>query len=100
VLEHIRDLDFIFSQVKQKIKSGGYVYIGELHPFKQYQGSLARFETEQGRVELECFTHNISEFVNTAKKNGLKLLRLDEWFDEDELTKLPRILTLLFQADV
>ena len=99
VLEHIRDLDFIFQQVKQKIKSGGYVYVGELHPFKQYQGSLARFETEKGRVELECFTHNISEFVNTARKHGLKLIRLDEWFDEDELTKVPRILTILFQAE-
>lgn len=97
ILEHIKDLDFIFKQVRTKISDDGYVYIGELHPFKQYQGSLARFDTEKGRVELECHTHNISEFFKIAKTHGFSLVKLDECFDGENET-VPRILTLLFRA--
>ena len=35
VLEHIENLDFIFNETSKSLKPGGYVYIGELHPFKQ-----------------------------------------------------------------
>jgi len=48
VLEHIENLEDIFRKASQVISPGGYVYIGELHPFKQYSGSKARFETEEG----------------------------------------------------
>lgn len=99
VLEHIKNLDFIFKQISTKISDKGYVYIGELHPFKQYQGSLARFETDNGRVELACYIHNISEFLQTAKSYGFSLVKLNEWFDEDNKTTVPRILTLLFKAN-
>ena len=46
VLEHIEDIESVFRKASQKIKKGGYLYLGELHPFKQYAGSKARFETE------------------------------------------------------
>jgi ubiquinone/menaquinone biosynthesis C-methylase UbiE len=46
VLEHIQDLDPIFFRISKVITKGGYLYIGELHPFKQYAGSKARFETD------------------------------------------------------
>ena len=36
VLEHIQNLDHVFNEVSKKLKPDGYVYIGELHPFKQY----------------------------------------------------------------
>ena len=64
---------------------GGYVYIGELHPYKQYSGTKARFETEEGLQVLECFNHNISDYVHAAKKSGLDISHLDEFFDEDNL---------------
>ena len=98
VLEHIEDLDFIFKQVSTKVNDKGYIYIGELHPFKQYQGSLARFDTEEGRVELQCYTHNISEFLKIAETYGFSLVRLEEWFDADNEKGVPRILTLLFSV--
>ncbi len=97
VLEHIQDLDFIFSQLKEKVDDDGYVYIGELHPFKQYQGSLARFDTENGRVELQCYVHNISAFLNAAINNGFTLVSLNEWFDDGDEKQVPRILTLLLK---
>ncbi len=98
VLEHIKDLDFIFGEVSKKTNDKGYVYIGELHPFKQYSGSLARFDTEKGRVELDCYIHNISDFFKDAKKHGFSLVKLNEWFDGDDETVIPRILSLLFCA--
>jgi 2-polyprenyl-3-methyl-5-hydroxy-6-metoxy-1,4-benzoquinol methylase len=95
VLEHINDLDLIFEQAAQKLKPGGQIYIGELHPFKQYNGSKARFEDEQGTTVLTCYTHHISDFVNHAGDHGFSITQLQEWFDDDDKTGIPRILTLL-----
>jgi ubiquinone/menaquinone biosynthesis C-methylase UbiE len=97
VLEHIENLDHIFKEVYKKINEEGFVYIGELHPFKQYTGTKARFETDEGLQIVECFNHHISDFIQSAKKYGLKLIELDEYFDDDDKTSIPRILILLFQ---
>jgi len=99
VLEHIEDMGPIFREVSSLLSPGGQVYIGELHPFKQYSGTKARFETEDGVQIVQCFNHNISDFVQTAGKYGLKLVDLNEYFDNDERTGLPRILTILFRKD-
>jgi len=96
VLEHIQDLDPIFERAAEALSPKGHVYIGELHPFKQYTGSKARFETAAGTQVVECYTHHISEFVNIAKRHGLAVRNLNEFFDEDN-GEVPRILTLLFQ---
>lgn len=100
VLEHIDDLNFIFSETTQKVKLGGLVYIGELHPFKQYAGSKARFETEKGTHVVQCFNHNISDFIDAAKQHDLELLKLNEYFDDNDRNSLPRILTLIFKKKI
>ncbi|MHC2990531.1 methyltransferase type 11 [Pontibacter sp. HJ8] len=97
VLEHIRDLEPVFAQVWKALKPGGQVYIGELHPFKQYTGTKARFDTPEGRQEVECFTHHTSDFVQAAGKQGLVLVDLNEHFDEKDRGSIPRIMTFLFQ---
>lgn len=97
VLEHIEDLDPVLAEASASLKSGGYVYIGELHPFKQYSGSKARFDTEEGRHIVECFNHHISDFIKAGKTHGLMLLDVNEYFDNDDRTAIPRILTLLFR---
>jgi ubiquinone/menaquinone biosynthesis C-methylase UbiE len=95
VLEHIENLDDIFREVSNALVPGGYVYIGELHPFKQYIGSKARFETDEGLQILKCFNHNISDFIQSAKNYNLKFLDINEYFDDNDRTTIPRILTLL-----
>lgn len=97
VLEHIEDLRFVLEQAAAKTRPGGLVYVGELHPFKQYQGSQARFDTAAGRVEVPVHQHHVAEFYLQAKAAGLYLLDLREWFDEDAPAAPPRILTLLLQ---
>lgn len=97
VLEHIEQLEPVFKEVSNALQHGGYVYIGELHPFKQYIGSKARFDTENGQQVLECFNHNISDFINAAKKHGLALVDVNEYFDNDNRSEVPRILTILLK---
>lgn len=97
VLEHIEHLEPVFREAARALISGGYVYVGELHPFKQYTGTKARFDTEQGRQEVPCFNHHISDFLQAADANGLELVRLEEHFDDDDRTAIPRVVTFLMR---
>ena len=97
VLEHIEDLDRVFARASSILKAGGALYICELHPFKQYQGSKARFETDEGTFVLDCFTHHISDYITPALKYGLSCGHLGEWFDEDDRNEIPRLVSFLFR---
>ena len=100
VLEHIENIDFIFEEANRVLKPGGFIYIGELHPFKQYAGSKARFEVEDGIFELECFIHNISDYLNIAKKYQFDCVDLIEWFDDKNAKDIiPRLLTMVFKLN-
>ena len=99
VLEHFEDLNIIFQKAAKVLAPNGFLYVGELHPFKQYTGSTARFDTPEGRQILTCFTHHISDFVSTAQSNGLLLVKLNEYFDDNDSNQIPRILTLVFRKD-
>lgn len=97
VLEHIADLDFIFAQVAKALQPGGAFYLGELHPFRQYDGRKARFDTGNGVFELECFTHHTSDYFAAGSHNQLDCIALQEWFDDNDRSKMPRILSMLFR---
>jgi ubiquinone/menaquinone biosynthesis C-methylase UbiE len=97
VLEHIEHLEPVFQKAAGALKSDGHLYIGELHPSKQYSGSKARFETAEGTQVVPCFTHHISDFVQAGKRAGLQIIELEEYFDNDERNEMPRILALLFK---
>ena len=99
VLEHIMDIDAVFNKLSKVSKPGAYVYIGELHPFKQYSGSKARFTNAEGEQVVTCFTHNISDFIKAAIKYDFSIIDLAEWFDDNDRTQIPRILTLLFRKN-
>ena len=96
VLEHIRDLNHIFSESARTLRSGGKFLINELHPFKQYGGTKARFERGTDVVELEVFVHHISEFIHAAEASGLKLLKFDEVWHADDAGKPPRLVSFVF----
>jgi ubiquinone/menaquinone biosynthesis C-methylase UbiE len=96
VLEHIKDLDSVFNRISGVVPPGANVYIGELHPYRQYTGSKARFETGSGLHSIECYTHNISDFVRAGERSGFALTGIDEFFDGNNRGNIPRILALLF----
>ncbi len=95
VLEHIELLQPVFEKAAAILKPGGYLYISELHPFKQYNGSKARFDTAKGTQVVTCFNHHTTDFTDAAKTNGLALVSLSEYFDDDDRRNIPRLLTLL-----
>src|SRR5574338_552026 len=99
VLEHIENLDKVFDRACSVLKAGGYIYIGELHPFKQYAGSKARFQTQERETVLPCFTHHISDFIIATKRCGLNLAVIEEFFDGNR-EGLPRIISMVFQKPV
>lgn len=51
-----------------------------MHPFKQYSGSKARYETENDIEELSVFTRHISDYIENAESNGFEILEIKEWF--------------------
>lgn len=79
------------------MKKGGYFFISELHPFKQYLGSKARFETGSGVKELEVYRHDVSEYINSASQNHLTLIEIKEWFDNHNKEDIPRLITFVFK---
>jgi ubiquinone/menaquinone biosynthesis C-methylase UbiE len=97
VLEHIIDLSFIFAEARRTLVADGRLFICELHPFRQYRGSRATYQSDQGATEIRGFVHHVSDFLAAAAQNGLVLSQLGEWWDEDDRRKPPRLLSLLFE---
>ena len=99
ILEHVENIGEIINKTNKVLQSGGYLYIGEFHPFKQYAGSKARYSTPEGEQLVTCYTHNVSDFIHAANKYGFSLINLEEWFDDNDRNQIPRILTLLFKKN-
>lgn len=97
VLEHIEDVRPVFEKAYRTLTPGGIFYMGELHPYKQYSGSHAHFENQEGKFSLRCFTHHISDYTNAASEAGLQIMAVKEFFDQKPQPGLPRIITLLFR---
>ena len=97
VLEHIEDLGHIFSEAARTLRPRGRFFNNELHPFKQYGGTKARFESGKEIIEVDVFVHHISEFTNAAMTNGLKLVKLNEYWHEADENKPPRLVSFLFE---
>jgi len=97
VLEHIRDLSFIFSEANRSLGKNRCFFVSELHPFRQYQGKKARFEHNGQTVEIQAFIHNITDFIQAATDNGFMLREMKEWWHQEERNEPPRIVTFMFE---
>lgn len=96
-LEHIEDIGHIFAQAYRKLVSEGIFFISELHPIKQYTGSKARYETENGTEVLEVYVHHMSEYIREAENHGFIMEKVEEWFDHESENEIPRILSFVFR---
>jgi malonyl-CoA O-methyltransferase len=97
ILEHIADLDFIFSEVSRSLQVGGLLFISELHSFKQYLGSQARFKRDEETTLIPAFLHHTSDFLTAAQENDFALLQLNEWWHGADEGKPPRLISFLFK---
>lgn len=97
VLEHTENPEEIFRKSSGVIKQGGYVYIGELHPFRQYNGTKARFIKDNNTHVLKCFNHSVSDFIQPVLKYGFEISDLREYYDDKDRAGIPRILAILLR---
>ena len=97
VLEHIEDLTPIFAQASQALTEGGLFFISELHPFRQYQGTQARFQNDQGTILIGAFVHHLSDFLEAAEQNGFLFRTMKEWWHKEDQNKTPRLVSFTFE---
>ena len=96
VLEHISDLAFIFAEASRVLGDVGRFFVSELHPFRQYQGTQARFQRQQETTLIPAFVHHISDFVDAAAANKLALAGMKEWWHQEDKDKPPRLVSFMF----
>jgi malonyl-CoA O-methyltransferase len=97
VLEHVHDLSFIFSEAFRVLKSGGKLFISELHPFRQYHGTKANFQRDGETIEVEAFVHHLSDFTEPAARCGLSICSFNEWWHREDEHELPRLVSFVFK---
>ena len=96
VLEHIEELSFIFAEAARVLATGGQLFVSELHPFRQYLGTQARFDRDQETRTIEAFVHNVTDFTDAAAQNGLSIQSIKEWWHKEDVDKPPRLISFLF----
>ena len=94
-LEHIEVLEHIFNALFFKLTQGGKCFVCELHPKKQLAGSKAQFEENGTKKVLDVFQHSEKDYIQTAEKEGFKLLSKKSWYDDKK--NLPRLISFLFE---
>ncbi len=93
VLEHIKDLEFFFSEIKRVSKSDSYIFITAMHPSLMLLDIQANFKDPESGKEIcpKGYPNQISDFVNSINNSGLKLDKVKEYFcTEDFIRNFPR----------
>ena len=80
VLEHVKDLDHFFFEVRRVLRPEGRAVLTAMHPAMFLRGSQARFtDPDSGEiVQPGSYPHQISDFVMAGLRNSLSLLHLGE----------------------
>jgi ubiquinone/menaquinone biosynthesis C-methylase UbiE len=97
VLEHLENLSFIFAEAARVLAGGGIFFISELHPFRQYLGTQARFQRNHDTHSIDAFIHNVTDFTDSAQDHNLKLEAIREWSHEEDKGKPPRLISFMFK---
>jgi malonyl-CoA O-methyltransferase len=80
VLEHLRELDGFFREIKRVLKPNARAVVSAMHPAMFLRGSQARF-TDPSTGELVqpgSIAHSIGAFVMAALRAGLRLTDIEE----------------------
>lgn len=101
VLEHVAHPGSVFLECFRVLRTGGAVFVCELHPYRQWSGSVAQFtEPVTGEcTKVPAYEHSVSELVNDGLAAGLRPVRLGEWRDpaDEAAGRAPRLLSVLYR---
>ncbi len=97
VLEHIENLSFIFAEAARVLVKNGLFFVSELHPFRQYRGTQARFQRHGETYIIDAFVHDVTEFIDAALSHKLTLETIREWRHQEDQDKPPRLISFLFK---
>jgi ubiquinone/menaquinone biosynthesis C-methylase UbiE len=97
VLEHVADLGFVFAEAARCLAPGGEFFLCELHPFRQYEGTVANFSRGGETTTVAAVVHHLSEFLRSADEKGFALTRFDERWHAEDAGRPPRLAAFLFR---
>jgi len=97
VLEHVAELRPVFTEASRVLRPGGHLFFCELHPFRQYLGSQARFDQQGETVRIPAYRHHVSDFLEATSVARLALRELGEWWITEDRQEPPRLLSMLFE---
>lgn len=80
VLEHLRDPDAFFGEVRRVLRGGGRAVVSAMHPAMFLRGSQAAFTDPASgeKVRPGSFAHGTGELVTAAVRAGLAVESLSE----------------------
>jgi len=100
VLEHIEVLAPVINEAARVLRPGGLLYLAELHPFRQLQGSQARFALANGsELHIDAWYHGVADYCAAARDASLRLVDLREPADSGLTVgarAVPRLLVMQF----
>jgi ubiquinone/menaquinone biosynthesis C-methylase UbiE len=100
VLEHVEQLAPVYAEAERVLRTGGQLFLCELHPERQRRGSQAHFThaATGATIHVAAHLHSVADFVNGGIGAGLRLMHLGEWLEPGAPpSSPPRLLTLLFE---
>ena len=100
VMEHVRDLGPVYAEAARVLRSGGALFLCELHPYRQLRGGQAHFQDAETNetVPVTAYQHSVSEYVNGGITAGFTLRALGEHVEESAASDpVPRLLSVLFE---
>ncbi len=93
VLEHLRDLDFFFTDTLRVLKPGGRAVVSAMHPAMFLRGSQARFtDPESGQlIQPGSLVSSLSDLLMGAIRAGFQFGNVEEVApDQQFANKFPR----------
>ena len=97
VLEHVPELFSIFAEASRVLAKGGHLFVSELPPYRQYQGTKANFKRDRTTTEIPAFVHHLSDYTTAAAANQFALSGLKEWWHAEDEAKPPRLVSFLWE---
>jgi len=101
VLEHVEHLEPVFAEAARTLRTGGEMFVCELHPARQLLGKQAEFTSARtGEHKLvTAFLHETADYLKAGMSSGFELINQGEWRDANALPRNPpRLLSLHFRT--